>query len=384
MSYQARFSFCGTPVIPKQKTGSKRPFYREMIKKEEGTKADVKMSSISFGIKENDMNMAFVEAFGSQQKIIRTMDSDNEKINVHWEDRFDEHIIANIANYRKHIVDLGDDYGGRREFITTYDMIEHLREYLPYYKGRVVITGQFVREWYAKKKMYFSKFRIQNVFVAPEERKNRLTLTMDLFYNRDSLDDNDFEESKKMTLDCYIEQYINKEEGKKYVPVQVVFSAAKYNQNNEKHQKLFRYKMKYIKVKHKNMVHIPWEIVLLHGAEEMEFNESMLTDSQREQVELGIKTIDDFRPKGNIYGNRIDEFRLLEPKLEGDYADGLLKCDDTPDEFEEKIYIPPQDETLAEAKRNSKLGSGSKKDEIADDAPPFDQDDDVIEDEDLF
>lgn len=387
MSYQSRFSFCGTPVIPKQKADTKRPFCKEISKKDEKTKETKKMLSMTFGIKETDMNMAFVEAFDSQQKVIKTMDVDNEKMDVDWDDRFDEDIIEKVANYRKYIVDLGDEHGGRQEFITAYDMIEHLREYLPNYDGRVVVTGQFTRDWYTKKKTYFSKFRIQNVFAAPEERKNRLLLTMDLFYNKSSLDDSDFDENKKMTLDCYIEQYINKDEGRKYVPIQVVFSGAKYDLENEKHKKLFDYKMKYIKVKNKNMVHIPWEIVLLRGAEEAEFDESMLTDSQREQVELGIKSVDDFRPKGNIYGDRIDEFRLFEPKLEGDYADGVLECDDTADEFEEKIFVPATDETMEEAKKNSKSAkSKSKKDEDDDDEPPFDKDEDKddVDEEDLF
>lgn len=387
MSYQSRFSFCGTPVIPKQKADTKRPFCKEISKKDEKTKETKKMLSMTFGIKETDMNMAFVEAFDSQQKVIKTMDVDNEKMDVDWDDRFDEDIIEKVANYRKYIVNLGDEHGGRQEFITAYDMIEHLREHLPNYDGRVVVTGQFTRDWYAKKKTYFSKFRIQNVFAASEERKNRLLLTMDLFYNKSSLDDSDFDENKKMTLDCYIEQYINKDEGRKYVPIQVVFSGAKYDLENEKHKKLFDYKMKYIKVKNKNMVHIPWEIVLLRGAEEAEFDESMLTDSQREQVELGIKSVDDFRPKGNIYGDRIDEFRLFEPKLEGDYADGVLECDDTADEFEEKIFVPAADETMEEAKKNSKSAkSKSKKDEDDDDEPPFDKDEDKddVDEEDLF
>ena len=375
MSYQSRFSFCGTPVIPKQKADTKRPFCKEISKKDEKTKETKKMLSMTFGIKETDMNMAFVEAFDSEQKVIKTMDVDNEKMDVDWDDRFDEDVIEKVANYRKYIVDLGDEHGGRQEFITAYDMIEHLREHLPNYDGRVVVTGQFTRDWYAKKKTYFSKFRIQNVFAAPEEKKNRLLLTMDLFYNKNSLDDSDFDENKKMTLDCYIEQYINKDEGRKYVPIQVVFSGAKYDLENEKHKKLFDYKMKYINVKNKNMVHIPWEIVLLRGAEKAEFDESMLTDSQREQVELGIKSVDDFRPKGNIYGDRIDEFRLFEPKLEGDYADGVLECDDTADEFEEKIFVPAADETMEEAKKNSKSAKSKSKKE---------EDDDVIEDEDLF
>lgn len=395
MSYQARFNFVGTPVIPKQKADTKRPFCKEMTKKDEkGKKRE--MLSMTFGVKESDSNMAFVEAFDSKQDVIKTMNTDNEKMDVDWADRFDEEIVSQVASYRKYIVDLGEDHGGRQEFITVYDMIKHLQEHLPNYEGRVVVTGQFTRDWYAKKKMYFSKFRIQNVFAAPEERKSRLMITADLFYNKNSFDDSDFDENKKITLDCYIEQYINKDEGRKYVPIQVVFSGAKYDMENERHKKLLNYKMKYIKpteitvdgktvkLKPTQMVHIPWEMVLLRGAEEADFDESMLTDAQKEQIELGIKTLDDFKPKGNIYGDRIDEFRLFDPKLDGDFADGLLEADDKGDEFEERIYQPPQDETLDEAKNNSKKDKKSNNDE---DDPPFDEDekkDDGVDEDDLF
>ena len=85
MSYQSRFSFCGTPVIPKQKANTKRPFCKEITKKDEKTKETKKMLSMTFGIKETDMNMAFVEAFDSQQKVIKTMDTDNEKLDVDWD-----------------------------------------------------------------------------------------------------------------------------------------------------------------------------------------------------------------------------------------------------------------------------------------------------------
>ena len=387
MSYQARFNFVGTPVIPKQKADTKRPFCKEMTKKDDNGKKR-EMLSMTFSVKESDSNMAFVEAFDSVQPTIKTMNTDNEKLDVDWDDRFDEEIISQVASYRKYIVDLGEDHGGRQEFIAVYDMIKHLQKYLPDYDGRVVVTGQFTRDWYAKKKKYFSKFRVQNVFAAPDERKSRLLITADLFYNKNSLDDSDYDDSKKMTLDCYIEQYINKDEGRKYVPIQCVFSGAKYDPENERHKKLLAYKMKYLKVKSKEMVHIPWEIVLLRGAEEAEFDESMLTDSQREQVELGIKTVDDFRPKGNVFGDRIDEFRLFDPKLEGDFADGVLDADDKGEEFEEKIYQPPMDETMDEAKNNSKKSKEKAKSKDDDDEPPFDDeksgDDDGVDSDDLF
>ena len=105
MSYQARFNFVGTPVIPKQKADTKRPFCKEMTKKDDkGNKRE--MLSMTFGVKESDSNMAFVEAFDSKQDVIKTMNTDNEKLDVAWDDRFDEDIISQVANYRAEVLAL--------------------------------------------------------------------------------------------------------------------------------------------------------------------------------------------------------------------------------------------------------------------------------------
>lgn len=386
MAITARFTFVGTPMIPKDK--AKRPFFKEFDKVDEKTKKKKKMASMSFGVKESDTNMAFVEAFDSVQDEILTMDSDNEKMTVAWEDRFDEDIVDTVASYRRFTADLGDEHGGRKDFITLYDLMQHLNEHMKNYTGKIMVTGQFTREWYAKKNAYLDKFRIQNVYAVDEdEYKNRLSLVMDIYYNKDSIDKSDFKENKKIYLNGYIEQYMGKDEGRKMLPMQFIFSAAKYKlDENEKHKKLFDYKMSYIDVKNKNMVHIPWDIVLLRGAEEAEFDESMLTAKQKEQIELGLKTLDDFKPKGTIVGDRVNEYRLFDPKLTGDFSDGLLECDDTMDEFEEKIYQPPQDETLDEAKSNSKKDKKAKADpDDDDDDAPFDADkEDDVDEEDLF
>ena len=381
MAITARFTFVGTPVIPKDK--AKRPFFKEFDKVDEKTKKKKMMASMNFGVKESDTNMAFVEAFDSVQDKILTMDTENEKLTVDWEDRFDEDIVDSVASYRKYTADLGEEHGGRKEFITLYDLMLHLNEHLANYSGKIMVTGQFVREWYAKKNAYTDRFRIQNVYAVDEEEyKSRLSLVMDIYYNRDSIDKSDFKENKKIYLNGYIEQYISKDEGRKMIPMQFVFSAAKYKvDENEHHKKLLNYKMSYIDINSKKMAHIPWDIVLVRGAEEAEFDESMLTAKQKEQIELGLKTLDDFKPKGTIVGDRVNEYRLFDPKLTGDFSDGLLECEDTMDEFEERIYTPAKDETLAEAKKNSKASKATEDE----DEPPFNKDEnDDVGDEDLF
>lgn len=149
-----------------------------------------------------------------------------------------------------------------------------------------------------------------------------------------------------MYLNGYILQYINKDEGSKFIPMQFVFNASKYDMNNEKHKALFNYKMEYLDTKSKTMVHIPWEIVLLHGAEEEDWDESKLTKAQMEQVTLGIKTVDDFKPRGKIFGNNVNEYRLFDPKLTNDFANGLVDSGYTERDFEDLLYVPVKDESV--------------------------------------
>ena len=75
-----------------------------------------------------------------------------------------------------------------------------------------------------------------------------------------------------------------------------------------------------------------------NGSQEEEFTEDMLTEMQRSQLELGLKTLDDFRPNGRTFGNRVVEYKIVNCDIRGNYADGLVTLEDTAEEFEELIY----------------------------------------------
>ncbi len=345
---QTKFNFVGEIVFPKK--DSKRPFFKEMTKKVD--KKTKNMASLNFGVKESDTNMAFVEAFDGEQDTIKTMNTDNEKINIAWSDRSDDEVIKQVAGYKKYTLDLGEDFGGRQEFITLYDFIKSAAELLPQYKGKVAVVGQMVKEFY--KGTWYDKFKVQNIYAVDSERKSRLSITADVYYGKDSADKTDFKEDKKIYLDGYIPQYIDRDNGTKYVPQRFVFSAEKYDlENNEKHKKLYDFKMKFIDVKGKTMVHIPWECVLINGAETVEWTEDMLTDAQKEMCELGIKTPEDFKPRGKIVGDRINEIRLLQPVLKDDFANGLVDTEMKFDEFEDEIYSQASDEKIEDLEKKA-------------------------------
>lgn len=367
---QPRFKFTGEPKMPK--TESKRPFLKKF------TKDGTEMVSMNFGIMESKGNMGFVESFGSKQKKIKTYDNDGNQIEINWDDRFDSNIIKSVANYRKYIVDLGDDLGGRNEFITQYDAILFLSENLPKYKGKICVTGQMVKQWYDKQ--YYDKFTFNSVYAVDNEHKNRLMIFADIYYKKDCIDTSDWKEERKIYIDGYIQMYINKDEGTKYVPQRFVFNASKYKEDNEHHQNLLKYKLKYIKCDKKKWHHLLWECVLQNGAEEIDFDESQLTDAQKEQIELGVRTLEDFRPNGAIFGNGVHEYRLFEPTLkntnDGDFSEGFIDADISDNDFEDSIYQPPENEKMSDVIKNSNNEDSSDKEDS--------KSDENIDDEDLW
>lgn len=371
-----RFNFVGNISIPKET--SKKPLLStktiEYVRN--GKKNSMELTSLNFGIKESDTNMAFMEVSDSPRSIIKSKDTDNNDIEIDWDDRKDPDIVATVANYRKYIVNLGEEFDGRQEFLTQFDMIEFLAEKLPEYKGKILAVGDY-QKTYSKGKWY-EKFRLQNLYAVEEDRKSRLGLTFDFYYNKDSIDKTDFKDEKKIYLDGYIKQYINKDEGSKYIPMQLVFNASKYDMENEKHKQLFDYKMLYMDIKNKNMCHLAWEVVLLRGAEAVDFTYDMLTPAQKMQVDLGVRELDDFKPKNGVLGDKVNEYRVFEPVLKDfgkgdDFSDGLVELDMKMSEFEDEIYVPNTveeklDETEDEPKKSAK--------KVDDDVPEADGQDD--------
>ena len=364
---QPRFKFTGEPKLPKAE--SKRPFMKSFSK--DGTD----MVSMNFGVVESKGNIGFVECFGSKQKKIKTYDTDNNKIEISWDDRLDPDVIKTVANYRKYTVDLGDDFGGRKEFITAYDAILFLKDKLPEFKGRISVNGQVVKQWYEKQ--YYDKFQFTSIYAVDEEHKNRLLVTADIYYNKECIDTSDWKEEKKVYLDGYVQMYI-KDEGIKYVPQRFVFNASKYKEDNEHHQKLLAYRMKYIKCDKKKWHHLLWECILQNGAEEIEFDESQLTAAQKEQIELGIRSLEDFKPNGSIIGNGIHEYRLLEPSLiktnETDFSEGLVDCEISNSDFEDLIYQPPQNEKMSDVMKETE-DKAEKKEDKSESSEEIDDDD---------
>lgn len=305
--------------------------------------------SINLPVIQEKNNRAYVELFGMVQDTIKTMDSNNNKIEVDWDDRFDESVLKDIPNYKKIVVKLGDD---RREFLSSYDAVEYIADNIDEFKDKVVtVTGMCQKNVYKGK--ISDKYQISSIRTVDEDDAvKRLSVTLDLFYNKESFDTADWTKEKKLYIDGWVEDYMSDVKEVRYVPQQIVFDCTKVDFDNEKHRKLVEYRLKIlgceldannkivIKLKGKNMFKMGMICSYINGSEEKEFDESMLTALQKEAIELGINKLEDFKPAGQIYGERVVIYKLRDfnMRAEGEYAEGYVDTEITKAEFEEKVY----------------------------------------------
>ena len=159
--------------------------------------------------------------------------------------------------------------------------------------------------------------------------------------------------------------------------MQLVFNASKYDLENPKHKALYDYKISYIDIKNKNMCHLAWEAVLIRGAETIDFTYDMLTPAQKMQVDLGVRELDDFKPKNGVVGDKINEYRVFEPILkdmgkDDDFSNGIVELDMKMSEFEDEIYVP----NAVEEKLEDVEEKAEKKAKKVDDDVPEDRSED--------
>lgn len=329
------------------------------------------MASLNFGVKANG-STAFVELFGMKTETIRTMNADNESVEIDWEKRNDQDVIASVAGYKKHYVTFGD---GAKEFISDYDTVCYIADKLEAYDRdakeaaangvklppmQIQVTGAIEKEPYVSSKGtkgFKDKFIVGNVKEVVDA-KPELTLGMTLYYNKDSFDFNEFKKEKRLTVDAYILQYLRNSKSvvaavgemnkRVFMPQQVVFDATQVDFEDAKQKGFVEIMLEELKVpSNKKLYACHWICSYVNGAEEAPFDESQLTAKQKRMIELGANTIDDFKPKGSIWGPRVKEIRLRKPDYRKDteFENGVIEVDEyNLNEFEETLvkFIEPE------------------------------------------
>ena len=317
-----RFSFCGDFKIIKDKLvesgmgKNQKPFLKIKFVVNTGT------------------DSAFVEAFAAVQDELKATDRDGEKYTVPWDERFNPDMVSrSMYNF------IVGGFDERQTFLSQYDQIQYLEKVLSDYEGRVVVTGKVNKSYYNGQ--WYDNYAIQNVYAASENDKPRLYIQGDVIYNKECVDTSTYAKDQILSVNGYIEQYIDKDHPKALVPQVFVFNASKVNKDDPNQAAALSFREACIIPKSKKWYKLRWEMVLKNGQEEVEWDESQLTDFQKAAYKTGMWKLDEFKPTKKIYGERITELRLVKPALRDEYLNGPIEFggDQT---VESLIYRPGQ------------------------------------------
>lgn len=354
-----RFSFIGE--VDYNSLDSKVPYYRVIDGKAKG-------HSLSLTSIEAKNNRAFVEMAGFKNDPIKTTNTDNEAIEIAWDDRLDEDSVKKVASYRKHVITLNEQ---RHKFISEYDFISFVKDHVDDIKGkRYQITGQVAKNEYKGK--ISDRFRIGSMYeITDDNKKNAFLITGDFFFNKDSIDLADWAKEKKIYLNGWTEEYIDKEHPNVMIARQLVFDCSKINFEEERHVQILSYRLKQIglaldddhkvvsKLKKNKYYKIAVVCRYVNGTETADFTEKDLNENQREAISLGIASLEDFRPAGAIYGDRVTILKLKDFDLRGDYANGSVEA-----EFDEdNIYTPTENESVDKAFAEDAMNAPEEEDD---------------------
>lgn len=336
-----RFNFVGK--VEANSLDSKVPYFKKI----EGYDG----YSLNLACVASNSNRAFLEMSGFKNDTLKVYDAEGKEFEVAWNDRFDEASLKKASSGSKRVISFLD--GTRIEYLSDYDFIKHVNEIIDQVKDkRFVVTGRVRKNVYKGK--ITDRFIIQSMFEIAEddERKNQLRVYGEFFFNKDSIDQADFAKERKLYINGWTRENVDKEHKNVYVAKQIIMDCSKIDFNNEKHVARLNYELKQIgcaldgdkvvtKLKKGKTYSINAMLSFKNGAAEIEFDESQLTENQKESISLGINTIDDFKPKGAIYGERITSFFFKSWDLRDKYADGCIVEDI--EDFDASIYTASED-----------------------------------------
>lgn len=197
----------------------------------------------------------------------------------------------------------------RKEFLSEQDFAEYLYKLIT--KGNIndklfIVKGEKTYSEYKGKT--YEHIVPNRIYLADKNAKPMSSGQFEVFFNKESLDENSFEETKKYYINGYVRNYDSGRKADIPCPVQLVIDCSK-DEENEKNKKLNKLLKSQFVVEDDSWKQLGVKVNLLDGAQKVEITEDMLTDFQKEMLELDPDFIDEIRKelKGDLYGEKVKE-----------------------------------------------------------------------------
>lgn len=233
----------------------------------------------------------------------------------------------------------------RHEFISEWDYIDFIKKVIgsEKYKDKLFfIRGNGEYQYSDNQQKVYESYIPTRIYLAADDAEPSSTATINIIFNSESLDEMSVEEKCKYYVNGHMMEYDQNRKANIPVPVTIVIPVPEDDEKGKKKAEAFKHKFMVDDDTYKEYGAI---VNMLNGAQKTEITEDMLTDEQRKDLDLGIITMDDIRDEigGNVYGERIREYQLVKP------ARGFTKGRQDTVWTDEDMIIKPIEEAIPDS-----------------------------------
>lgn len=233
----------------------------------------------------------------------------------------------------------------RHEFISEWDYIDFIKKVIgsEKYKDKLFfIRGNGEYQYSDNQQKVYESYIPTRIYLAADDAEPSSTATINIIFNSESLDEMSVEEKGKYYVNGHMMEYDRNRKANIPVPVTIVIPVPEDDEKGKKKAEAFKHKFMVDDDTYKEYGAI---VNMLNGAQKTEITEDMLTDEQRKDLDLGIITMDDIRDEigGNVYGERIREYQLVKP------ARGFTKGRQDTVWTDEDMIIKPIEEAIPDS-----------------------------------
>lgn len=234
----------------------------------------------------------------------------------------------------------------RHEFISEWDYIDFIKKVIAsekYKDSLFFIRGNGEYQYSDTQQKVYESYIPNRIYLAADDAEPSSTATINIIFNKDSLDDMSVEEKGKYYVNGYMMEYDQNRKENIPVPVTITIPVPSDDADQKAKKRAEAIKHKFI-VEDDSFKEYGAIVNMLNGAQKTEITEDMLTDEQKEDLDLGIITMDDIRSElgGSVYGERIREYQFMKP------ARGFTKGRQDTAWIEEDMVIKPIEEEIPE------------------------------------
>jgi len=184
----------------------------------------------------------------------------------------------------------------RHEYISAWDFAEFIKKVIDsgkYTNKKFLIRGKSEHSYSDDKEKFYENFVPQRIYLADDDAEEMSEATIVMVFGEDAVVDA-VEEKGRYYVNGYMMERDNNRKANIPVPVTIAIPSAPEDADAKAKKKVEVIKNKFV-VSGENFREYGAIVDMINGAQKTEITEDMLTDEQKEDLELEIITMDDIR-----------------------------------------------------------------------------------------